>query len=68
MPLKDSSEQSIANALIYRTREDLPLNEPEIAARHYLDLTAVQVQAAFQKYLRVKDLVQVTEGPAPKIE
>ena len=43
----------------------LPLDEPTIAAEHYVTLGAEEVQAAFQKWIRPDDLVQVTQGPAP---
>ena len=42
-----------------------PLNQPMVAADHYLHLTAQQVQDAFRKYLKPKHLVQVVQGPAP---
>ncbi len=67
IPLSESSVDSIAMALISRTTEDLPLDEPILASRRYLRLTAADVKAAFTKWLRVNDLVQVTEGPTPKI-
>jgi zinc protease len=68
IPLSESSMDRIAAGLISRTTEDLPLDEPTRAARHYLRLTATDVKAAFVKWLRVHDLVQVTEGPAPIIK
>jgi zinc protease len=43
----------------------LPLQEPSLAAQHYLALTAEQVKAAFAKRLRPEDMVRVTEGPKP---
>jgi len=49
-----------------RSEIGLPLDEPIVAARHYIALTAPQVQAAFTKWLRPNDLVQVTEGPTPQ--
>jgi zinc protease len=67
IPLSESSISRIAAGLISRTSEDLPLDEPTLAARRYLRLSAAEVKAAFVKWLRVKDLVQVTEGPAPKL-
>ena len=67
IPLSESSVDSIAAALISRTTEDLPLDEPILASRRYLRLTAADVKAAFTKWLRVNGLVQVTEGPTPKI-
>ena len=66
IPLSEASVSRIADGLISRTVEDLPLDEPTLAARRYLRLSAAEVQAAFAKWLRVNDLVQVTEGPAPK--
>jgi zinc protease len=66
IPLSESSVGSIAEGLISRTRDELPLDEPAVAARMYLKLTPHQVQAAFAKWIRPHDLVQVTEGPNPK--
>ena len=47
IPLSESSVGRIAAALISRTTEDLPLDEPTLAARRYLRLTAADVKAAF---------------------
>jgi zinc protease len=66
IPLAEASENSIAGGLISRSITGLPADEPIIAARHYMDLTAPQVQAAFAKWFRASDLVQVTEGPNPQ--
>jgi zinc protease len=63
IPLSESSVGSIAEGLISRATNELPLNEPAVAARRYIDLTPRQVQAAFAKWIRPHDLVQVTEGP-----
>jgi zinc protease len=52
--------------LLSRSRDELPLNEPAEAARMYLKLTPRQVQAAFAKWIRPHDLVQVTDGPSAK--
>jgi zinc protease len=65
IPLSESSLASIAQGFIHRTVLDLPLDEPTRAAQRYVALTAKQVQAAFAKWLRPQDWVQVTEGPAP---
>ena len=65
IPLSESSLSSIALGLISRSTLDLPLDEPTIAAGHYVALTAAQVQAAFAKYVRPQDLVEVTQGPIP---
>jgi len=66
IPLSQASEDRIANGLISRSIIGLPLNEPIIAAHHYVELTAEQVKAAYAKWLRPEDLVQVTEGPTPQ--
>lgn len=57
---------SIAYGLLGRATADLPLNEPILAAQRYLKLNGKDVKAAYAKWIRVDDLVQVTEGPAPK--
>ncbi len=65
IPLAESSLESIARGYIHRSVLDLPLDEPSRAAKRYMALTAQQVKSAFARRLRVKGLVQVTEGPAP---
>jgi zinc protease len=66
IPLSESSVDSIARGLIYRATHNLPLNEPVSAAHKYVELTAEQVKAAFAKWLRPADLVEVTVGPSSK--
>ncbi len=66
IPLSESSESGIAHGLLGRAMDDLPLNEPILAAQRYLKLTAKDVKAAYEKWIRSDDLVQVTEGPTPK--
>ncbi len=66
IPLSESSVDSIAQGFLSRVELDLPLDEPMRAAHRYMQLTAAQVQAAFAKWIRPDDLVQVTRGPAPK--
>ena len=63
IPLSESSVHSIADGLILRATNELPLTEPFEAAREYLRLTPQQVQAAFARWIRPTDFVQVTEGP-----
>ena len=65
IPLSESSVGRIAGGLIYRSSMGLPLDDPVIAARHYVAITAPEVQKAFGKWIRPSDLVQVTEGPKP---
>jgi zinc protease len=64
--LAEASADSIALGLIYRATNDLPLDEPIIAAHKYLKITPEEVQAAFSKWLRIVDMVQVTQGPFPR--
>lgn len=66
MPLSEGSVSSIANGLLSRSITGLPLNEPEIAAKHYVKLNASDVQAAFAKWVRPEDLVQIVRGPNPQ--
>jgi zinc protease len=66
MPLSEGSVDSIASGLLSRSITGLPLNEPEIAARHYVKLNAADVEAAFAKWLRPDDLVQIVRGPSPQ--
>jgi zinc protease len=66
IPLSESSVSAIAGGFLARTNNDLPLDEPTQAANRYAAMTAQQVQAAFAKWIRPGDLVQITEGPNPK--
>ncbi len=66
IPLSESSMGRIARALNARAAADLPLDEPTRAAARYLALTPEDVRAAFAKWIRPGDLVQVTEGPNPR--
>jgi zinc protease len=66
IPLSESSVGRIAGGLIYRSTMGLPLDEPVLSARRYVKITGPEVQKAFAQWIRPGDLVQVTEGPAPK--
>ena len=66
IPLSESSVHRIAESLLSSATNGLPLNEPVVAANMYAKLTPRQVQAAFAKWIRPHDFVQVTEGPNPK--
>ncbi|HEY1889294.1 MAG TPA: pitrilysin family protein [Steroidobacteraceae bacterium] len=65
IPLGESSVDEIAAGIIGRVDLGLPLDEPTIAARRYIDLDPAQIQAAFRKWMRPADLVRISEGPAP---
>ncbi len=66
LPLRESSQETIANGLLGRAQLDLPLDEPRVAAQKYFDLTAEQVRAAFEKWIRPAGFVQVVKGPATR--
>jgi zinc protease len=64
IPLGEASIEGIAQGLIHLWDLDLPLDEPSIAARHYAELTAPEIQQAFAKWLRPNDLARVAQGPS----
>jgi zinc protease len=66
IPLSESSVDTIAGGMLSRAITGLPLDEPIQAARRYVALTPEDVRAAFAKWVRPDDLVQVTQGPAPQ--
>ena len=66
IPLTESSESSIAGGLLARTVIGLPLDEPIQAAARYSALSANQVKAAFAKWIKPEDFVQVVQGPPPR--
>jgi zinc protease len=66
LSLAEESTDGIAAGLIGRWDLDLPLDEPTLAARQYIKLSAADIQAAFAKWIRPKDMVQVTRGPQPR--
>ena len=66
IPLREASVDGIARRLEADRELDLPLDEPEVAARRYIDLTPGDVRAAFRKWMRPEDLVRVSEGPAAR--
>ncbi len=65
IPLRLSSIHGIAGSLLSWSVNGEPLNEAMVAARHYLDLGAADVRAAFRKYVHPDHLVQVVQGPKP---
>jgi zinc protease len=66
LPLSEAGVAEIAQGLLNRVDQGLPLDEPTNAARHYIALDAVTVQDSFRKWVRPQDLVRVTEGPPPQ--
>jgi zinc protease len=45
---------------------DLPLDEPTLAAKRYIELGPADIETAFAKWMRPDDLVRVTQGPTPQ--
>lgn len=66
IPLQVSSYDEIARMLSYLSSNGEPLDEPMVAAKNYLALTAEQVRDAFKKYIQPDHMAQVVEGPDPK--
>ena len=65
-PCRSRVSKASPRGIINRVKVNLPWNEPVLAAKHYVALTPDQVKAAFAKWVRPGDLVQVTQGPAPQ--
>jgi zinc protease len=64
--LSESSEDAVAGGFVARALIGLPLDEPTRAAQRYYVLTADDVRAAFEKWIRPDNFVQIVRGPAPK--
>ena len=66
IPLGEASEDAVAGGFLARARIGLPLDEPANAAKHYFDMTADDIRAAFAKYVNPANFVQVVRGPEPQ--
>ena len=66
IPLSTSSEDAVAGELLGYAEIGLPLDEPELAAKKYMALTADDVKNEFAKEIDTGNLVQVVRGPAPQ--
>ena len=64
--LGEASTGAIARGFLDRSQLDLPLDEPTRAARHYLELGAGDIKAAFAKWVRPEALARVSQGPSPQ--
>lgn len=62
--LNESSEEAAARGLLERAELNLPLDEPIIASKKYIEMNAAQVRSAFEKWLRRDDWVEIVRGPA----
>jgi zinc protease len=65
IPLAEASYDAIGEGLMQRAEIGLPLDEQITAGKRYFDLTADQVRAAFSKWVRPGDFIQVVRGPVP---
>jgi len=65
IPVSVASINSIARSLLNWAWHGEPLDQPMVAAKHFLTMTPEQVQAAFKKYLKPQNLMQVVQGPPP---
>jgi zinc protease len=65
IPLHEAGTDEIAHGLLNRADFGLPFDEPQAAARRYIALTPVDVQAAFRKWMRPDDLIRTSQGPVP---
>ena len=66
IPLSAASENALAEGLLGRAEIGLPLDEPVVAAKKYMQLTADDVKSAFARRIDTDNLVQVVRGPAPQ--
>jgi zinc protease len=66
IPLAESSEDGVARGLLGRAQIGLPLDEPVRGAQLYFSMSADQVKAAFAKWIRPDEFVQIVRGPAPQ--
>ena len=66
IPLRSASVDDVAASLLKHSLDGLPLDEDMVAARHYVDITAGEVQAAFKAWLKPADMVEVVKGPPPQ--
>jgi zinc protease len=66
IPLGASSEDGVAGSLLGFAQMNLPLDEPNRAAKRYAALSADDIRAAFAKWVRPDAFVQVVRGPVGK--
>jgi zinc protease len=66
IPLAESNVDSVAGGLLGRAQIGIPLDEPVRGAKLYFSMTSDQVKAAFLKWIRPDEFVQIVRGPAPQ--
>lgn len=65
LPMRRSSVDGIAALYLSLVDLNLPLDAQETSARHYLEITAPEIQKGFATWLRPDELSQVVKGPEP---
>jgi zinc protease len=65
LPLQEASQTGVADILLERATSDLPLDDAS-AQKRFLQVTALEISAAFAKWIRPADFVQIVQGPAPQ--
>jgi zinc protease len=66
IPLRAASMDAVAGNLLKYSVNGQPLDEDIVAARHYVEVTPADVQAAFKQWLKPANMVEVVKGPAPQ--
>ncbi|MGA7675381.1 MAG: pitrilysin family protein [Rhizomicrobium sp.] len=66
IPLSEASISGIAAGFLNSRELNLPLDEPTVAAKRYIELGPADIEAAFAKWMRPDDLVRITQGPPPQ--
>ncbi|HUA08857.1 MAG TPA: pitrilysin family protein [Candidatus Acidoferrales bacterium] len=66
VPIRQASYDGVADLFLQYAGQELPLDQYERDAQHYLAVTASQVQAAFAKWIRPNGFVRIITGPGPK--
>jgi zinc protease len=63
IPLDVSSVDRIARSLLTWSYKGEPLDQPIVAAHHYLTLSGAEVRDAFERYIHPDHFVKIVEGP-----
>ncbi len=66
IPLSEASFGAIGGQLLSLASQGRPLDALTIAAQHYLELTAEEVQQAYAKHIRPDGFFVGVKGPVPK--
>ena len=64
--LERGEHRRIAGRFLNSRENDLPLDEPTVAAKRTIELGPADIEAAFAKWMRPDDLVRITQGPPPQ--